>query len=304
MASESRIAVLAAFFGNLIIAIGKLVAGLASGSASMLAESAHSFSDVGNQVLLLIGIQRSTRPPSPKYPFGTGKAAYFWPFMVAVLLFGVAGAYSIFEGIEKFRHPHPVEDITLSLIVLGVAFIIEAGTLGVAVAQAVKLARKEGLAWRAFFRENRDASLLTVLIEDGLALVGLPIAAAAITLTKWTGDARFDAAGSLLIGTLLMGFALYLGSSVRSLLLGRGLGAHELTKVHAVIEADPAVRHLRSLKTMHLGPQSVLLAAEVDLGDGLTAKQAATVLRKLEAQLRTAVPELDHVYLEDHGPDA
>ncbi len=300
MAGESRIAVWAAFFGNLLIAIGKLVAGLASGSAAMLAEAAHSFSDVGNQVLLLIGIKRAHGPPSEKYPFGTGKAAYFWPLMVAVLLFGVAGAYSVFEGIEKFRHPHDIGAIRLSLIVLGVAFIIEAITLGIAVAQAIKLARAEGVSRREWVRENRDATLLTVLVEDGLALIGLPIAALALILTKATGDGRYDAAGSFLIGVLLMGFALFLGSSVRSLLIGRGLGTRDLQRLREIVDADPDTLELVKIRTMHLGPQSALMGAEVILRDGLQRTDTGPVLHRLEKAFKEAVPELQYVYLEDH----
>ncbi len=300
MAGESPIAVWAAFFGNLVIAIGKLLAGLASGSAAMFAEAAHSFSDVGNQVLLLIGIKRSKAPPSEKYPFGKGKAAYFWPLIVAVLLFGVAGAYSLFEGIEKFRHPHELESITLALIVLGVAFVIEAVTLGVAVLQAVRLAREEGNTWREFVQENRDASLLTVLIEDGLALVGLPIAAGALLLAKATGDARFDAGGSILIGLLLMGFALFLGGNVRSLLIGRGLGRADLQRLNDIIEADEDVLELRKMQTMHLGPHSALMGAEVILQDHLSNPQRGIVLNRLEKAFKAAVPELQYVYLEDH----
>ncbi len=301
MASESPIAVWAAFFGNLIIAIGKLLAGLASGSAAMLAEAAHSFSDVGNQVLLLIGIKRSSAPASEKYPFGKGKAAYFWPLMVAVLLFGVAGAYSLIEGIEKFRHPHEVGSITLSLWVLGGAFAVEAATLGVAVVQARKIARAEGLTWRGFIEENRDASLLTVLIEDGLALMGLPIAAAALILTRATGDGRYDGAGSMLIGLMLMGFALFLGSTIRSMLIGRGLGRGDLQRLGTIIEEDPDVLELRTLRTMHLGPHSALLGAEVRLREGLDGPGQATALNRLEAAFKAAVPELQYVYLEDHG---
>lgn len=300
MSAESPIAVWAAFFGNLIIAIGKLVAGLASGSAAMLAEAAHSFSDVGNQVLLLIGIKRSRAPPSEKYPFGTGKAAYFWPLMVAVLLFGVAGAYSLFEGIEKFRHPHEIGSIRLSLFVLGGAFIVEFFTLAVAFVQARKIARAEGLSWRGFIEENRDASLLTVLVEDGLALVGLPVAALALILAKTTGDARFDAGGSMVIGLMLMGFALFLGSNVRSMLIGRGLGRWDLQRLRDIMDADDDVLELRKMRTMHLGPNSALMGAEVKLRDGLSNVEQGQVLNRLEKAFKQAVPELQYVYLEDH----
>jgi cation diffusion facilitator family transporter len=157
VASGRKIAVMAALIGNLLIALAKLAGALVSGSASMFAESAHSFSDVGNQILLLIGVKRSGAPPPDKQPFGTGKAAYFWPLMVAVLLFGVAGAYSLIEGVEGFRHPHHVDNIKLSLAVFAVAFVIEAGTPDVASQQARKAARADGLTRKQWMKENRDA---------------------------------------------------------------------------------------------------------------------------------------------------
>ncbi len=298
-AGGSVVAVVAALVGNLAIAVLKLLAGLFSGSAAMLAEAAHSFSDVGNQVLLLVGIRRAARPPSEKHPYGTAKAAYFWPFLVAILLFGVAGAYSLIEGVEKLLHPHEVGDVALALGVLAASFAIEAASLTVAARAAVKGARERGIgSVREFLAENRDASLLTVLVEDALALVGLPIAAVALLATKFTGNAAWDGAGSVVIGVLLMAFAVFLGAQTKSLLLGRGLSPRDLAKVTLAIARDPAVDGLVSVQSMYLGPDVVLLGAEVDLKDDLPGRDVEDALLRIETSLIAAVPALKFVYLE------
>lgn len=299
VASESKVAVIAALIANGVIAILKLVAGLAAGSSAMLSEAAHSFSDTGNQVLLMIGLTRSSSQPTSRYPFGKGKSAYFWPFMVAILLFGVAGTYSFIEGIDKIRHPHAIGDITLSLGVLGAAFVIEAISLGIAGREAKKAADRQGIASvRQFLKENRDATLLTVLVEDGLALVGLPIAAAALGLSVWTGDPVWDGIGSLVIGCLLMGFAGFLAWEIRELLIGRGLSGPDLDVVHRVLDEEPAVQGVGAVQSMYLGHQDVLLGVEVDLAAGLEGEVAEETVRRIEAALREALPVLRFVYVE------
>lgn len=299
MASESRIAVLAALVANFVIAVLKLVTGLAAGSSAMLAESAHSFSDVGNQILLLVGLRQSTAEPTPRYPFGQGKASYFWPFMVAVLLFAVAGAYSAFEGIEKILHPHPLGDIRLSLAVLGVAFVIESVSLGIAVREAGNAAERKGVdSVTGFLRENRDATLLTVIVEDGLALVGLPIAAAAMGLSVWTGNPVWDGIGSLVIAALLMGFAVFLGWEIKDLLLGRGLSEGDRAEVERMLGEDPAVVRVHRVQSMYMGHENVLLGAEIDLRDDIPAGEAEQEIARIEDELREALPVLRFVYLE------
>ena len=298
VAGESKVAVVAALVANLLIAIMKLVAGFVSGSASMFAEAAHSFSDVGNQVLLLIGIAQAKGPASEKHPYGTAKNAYFWPFIVAILLFGVAGGYSVFEGIEKVRHPHEVDDTRLAFGVLGVAFLIEVVSLWIAAREAMKEAKARGIgSVGEFLRENRDATLITVLVEDGLALVGLPIAAGALGLALLTGNPVWDGVGSLVIGAMLMGFAVFLATQIRRLLVGIGLSPRDVARVRAVVQGDPAVESILSLQSMYLGPRVVLLGVEVDVKDELGAAQVEASLHALEARLIEELPALKYVYL-------
>lgn len=303
MASGSLISVVAALLANLVIAILKLAAGLLAGSSTMLAEAAHSFSDVGNQLLLLLGLKRAEPEPTAKHPFGRGKSAYFWPFMVAVLLFGVAGTYSMIEGIDKIRHPHPLGDLRLSLGILAAAFVIEAIALGVALRQARKRAQAEGIdSVGEFLRENRDATLLTIIVEDSLALVALPIAAGSLGLSVWTGNPVWDGVGSLVIGTLLMTFALFLGWEVKGLLLGRGLSRDDQATVREITEQDPAVEQVHRIQSMYLGHEDVLLGVEVDLRE-TPETDAEQVVARLETALEDALPQLRFVYVEPReGP--
>lgn len=303
--ASSKLSVVAALVANLVIAVLKLVTGLIAGSTSMLAESAHSFSDVGNQVLLLVGLARADQTATSEHPFGSGKSAYFWSFLVAVLLFTVAGSYSIFEGIRAIRHPHELGDIRLSLAVLAAAFVLEAGALTVATRQARKAADEQGVdSLAGFLRSNRDATLLTVVVEDSLALVGLPIAAASLLLSAWTGNAVWDGVGSLLIGGLLMGFAAFLGWEVRDLLVGRGLTPRDRARVEEVLAADADVEEVLRVQSMYLGADAVLLGVEVDLVDGADAEAA---VQRIEDALVEALPVLEHVYVEPRhtpgGPD-
>ncbi|MBI4393721.1 MAG: cation transporter [Euryarchaeota archaeon] len=299
MATETKTAVIAALLGNLAIALVKLFAAIIGGSSAMLAEAAHSFSDVGNQVMLYIGLRRSHRPPTDEHPYGTSKAAYLWSFLVAIILFGVAGAFSLFEGVEKIQHPHVVDDITLSLGVLLGAFILEAWSLSVALGQAKKAARARNIVgFRQFLEENRDATLLTVLVEDSLALVGLPIAAAALLLTHYTGNPVWDGVGSIIIGLMLMTFAVFLAKEVEALLVGRGLSKRDLSTVRKVVDGDAAVEGVLSVESMYLGADTVLLGLEVDLVDGMPSHEIEATLVRLESALKTALPVLKYVYVE------
>ena len=291
---------IAALVGNLLIAILKLVTGLAAGSSAMLAEAAHSFSDTGNQVLLLIGLKRARPDPTSEFPFGRGKSAYFWPFLVAVLLFGVAGLYSIWEGVHKVIDPHPLGSIRLSLAVLAAAFVIEGIVLFIAVRKARQAAEEQGMDTVAeFLTETRDATLLTVIVEDSLALVGLPIAAGSMIASVVTGNPMWDGIGSLVIGGLLMGFATFLAWRVKGLLLGRGLSERDRQRVQAILEEHPNVEGIHDMQSMYLGHEDVLLGIEIDLADGLTSSdQVEEAIDEIETELRAQIPVLRYVFVE------
>ena len=215
-----------------------------------------------------------------------------------MLLFGVAGGYSVFEGIEKMRHPHEIGDTSLAFGVLGVAFVIECVSMWIAIRAAVKEARARGIGGlREFLRENRDATLITVLVEDGLALVGLPIAAAGLGLAILTGNPIWDGVGSLVIGAMLMGFSIFLATQIRKLLIGIGLSPRDVERVQALVAKEPAIEHVLSMQSMYMGPQVVLLGMEVDVRDDLPAGEVEKALHGLEERLVRELPALKYVYL-------
>jgi cation diffusion facilitator family transporter len=220
VATESRGAVLAALPGNGALAILKGIATVMTGSAAMLAETFHSVADTGNQVLLMLGLRLSRRPPDAAHPFGHGRDVYFWAFVVAMMLFSVGGAFSLWEGIDKFRHPTSHASFGVGYGVLGGAFVFEASSLGV----ALHVLRKEvrGRSVWSYFRQSRDPTLTTVVLEDTAALTSIVIAAAGLALAQATGVSAWDAAASFLIGLVLIVVAIFLAIENYSLLIGRG----------------------------------------------------------------------------------
>lgn len=300
MAGSSKVAVIAALVANFLIAILKLAAGLVTGSASMLAEAAHSFSDTGNQILLLIGLKRATRGPSVRHQFGYAKEAFFWPFMVAILLFTVAGAYSFYEGYHKVQHPEELRDPVWAFAVLGIAIVIETGSIYIAFREAVKSARAAGIdTVPQFLEENKDASLLTILVEDGLALAGLVLAALFLGIAVLTGNPVWDGIGSLTIGVLLMGFAAFLAVEVKSLLIGEAMSRREETRLRELLGRRRDVTGVVTVRSMHLGPQDVLLALELDFPDDLSAGELeARVIPSLEADILREFPHVKYLFIE------
>jgi len=224
MLNGRKKAVIAALFGNLGIALFKLVAALIGGSSSMLAESYHSFSDTLNQVLLLYGLKRSRKEPDELHPFGHGKEQFFWSFMVAIILFGIAGTLSVREGYHKFLHPEPISHIGLAYLAIVVGLIFESFAFRIAVSNIKKAMKTE--QHRNFIeaiKRSKDPTTLTVFFEDSLAIAGLLIAAIAITLVRMTGILIIDAIASIAIGVLLMIFAFFLAFETKKMLVGEAV---------------------------------------------------------------------------------
>lgn len=291
MSTGSRTAVFAALFGNLAIAVFKLIAAIMSGSSAMLAEAYHSFCDTFNQVFLLIGIWRSKKPPDKAHPFGYGKEQFFWAFIVALMLFGIAGGLSIREAYHKFRHPEPLGDVTLSFVVLGFAFVVEAIALAVAVKQFRQEMRKEGLKnLIEGIRYTRDPAVLTVVFEDTLALVSILIAFASILLSVKTGNPMFDACGSLIIGVLLMLFALVLANEHKKSLIGEAVTPYRRRKILDVICEVPEVNQVVALRTLQMGPRNTIVAADINLDDDLVTDQIESVIDRIEERIREILP--------------
>jgi cation diffusion facilitator family transporter len=289
-------AVIAALLANLGIAIAKFAAFLITGSASMLAESVHSVADTGNQVLLLVGRGRSDRPRTAEHPFGFGRERYFYAFIVAVMLFTVGAAFSIYDGIHKMITPEPVHDEAIALAVLGIAVVLESFSLrtGVHEANAVRGERH----WIAFIRRAKAPELPVVLIEDMAALIGLAFAIAGVSLAWVTGDGIWDGAGSVAIGLLLACAAAILAVETKSLLIGESAGTEVERQIVAAIEDGPEVERVIHLRTVHVGPDSVLVAAKIAVRPTDTAAQIAAAINAVEGRVRAAVPIAETIYLE------
>jgi cation diffusion facilitator family transporter len=295
MHEGSRRAIVAAFLANLGIAIAKFAGFVFTGSASLLAEAIHSVADTGNQSLLLLGGRRAARPATPEHPFGYGRERYFWAFIVSMVLFLLGGLFALFEGEEKLRHPHEIESPTVAFVILAVAIVLEAFSFRTAVREANKVRGDE--RWWQFVRRSKGPELPVVLLEDLGALLGLTLALAGVTLAVVFDEPRFDAAGSLAIGALLVVIAVVLAAEMKSLLIGEAASPKVQAEIVAAIEGCREVRKLIHLRTLHLGPEELLVAAKVDI-DAPSVEAVAETIDVLEARVRAAVPIARVMYLE------
>jgi len=291
----SRRAIIAALLANLGIAIAKVGAFVLTRSASMLAEAIHSFADTGNQALLILGGRRAKRAPDAAHPFGYGTERYFWAFIVALVLFTLGGLFAIFEGIEKLRHPHDLESPMVAVVVLLLAITLESFSLRTAVREASP--SRQGRSWRAFIRQTRNPELPVVLLEDVGALTGLVLALVGVLLAWSTGQEQWDALGSIAIGSLLCVIAVFLAVEMKSLLIGESADPTAEAAVRAAALAGPEARSIIHLRTMHLGPEEILVAAKVEMTAG-DLGAIASGIDAIEARIRAAVPEATTIYLE------
>jgi cation diffusion facilitator family transporter len=298
MRTGSRKAVIAALIGNLGIALFKLAAALVSQSSSMLAESYHSFSDTLNQVLLLYGLKKSQKAADASHPFGHGKEQYFWSFVVAMLLFGIAGTLSIREGYHKLFNPEPIKQIGIAYLALAVGVLFESYALRIAIKSIREEMRAEQhTGFLEAVRHSKDPTTLTVLFEDSLALTGLFIAAVAITLVHFTGILIIDAIASIVIGVLLMVFALFLAYETKNLLVGEAVTPRKRRKILKAVSTFTEVEEVISLKTMHLGPDEVLVTLEINYKDDILVEELENLNDRIESKIREIIPRAK-IYLE------
>lgn len=290
-------AIIAALLANTGIAITKFIAYLLTQSSSMLAESVHSVADAGNQLLLLLGGKRATRAADEEHPFGYGRSRYFYAFLVAVILFSVGGLFALYEAYHKFAEPHPIEGQWwwVPLAVLAIAIAMESFSLRTAVHEA--LPHKGEQSWWQFIRTSKSPELPVVLLEDVGALLGLVFALFGVSMTLVTHDGRWDAVGSAAIGLLLIVIAIVLALETKSLLLGESASARDVLKVrHALVgEGVTSVIHL---KTQHIGPDELLVAAKIEVPAASSAADVAAAIDAAEVRVRAAVPIARAIYLE------
>lgn len=289
-------AVLAALFANLAIAIAKFVGFAVTRSASMLAEGVHSCADTGNQALLLLGGRLSKRDPTPRHPFGYGRERYFWSFVVSIILFTLGALFAINEGIEKVRHPHELESLWVAIGILIFGIVVESLSFRTAIVESNKVRGK--LSWGTFIRRSRTPELPVVLLEDLGAMFGLVFALIAVVLAEITGEPRWDGVGTLVIGVLLGIIAIVLAIEMKSLLIGESATEEDRDRLRAALDDSPEIDRVVDLRTQHLGPEELLVAAEVDFADHLSADQMPAAIVAVEERLRATVPAATHVYLE------
>lgn len=289
-------AVVAALFANLGIAIAKFVAFAITGASSMLAEAVHSCADSGNQALLLYGGRAARREPDETHPFGYGRARYFWSFVVALVLFALGSLFALYEGVEKLRHPHQLTSPAVAVTVLVVGIALETWSFRTAIVEANAV--RGSLGWWQFVRRSRLPELPVVLLEDLGALVGLVLALVGVSLSAATGDPVWDALGTVAIGVLLFVIAAILVVEMKGMLLGEGATEEQVAAIRAaLVDADDVTRVIH-LRTLHLGPEELLVAAKVELTAVDSAVDVAAAINAAETRLRAAVPVARRVYLE------
>jgi cation diffusion facilitator family transporter len=296
-ASGGTKAVVAALLANLGIAFTKFVAFALTGSSSMLAEGVHSVADSGNQVLLLVGGKRSNREATSKHPFGYGRERYIYAFIVSIVLFSIGGVFALYEGIHKVRSPESIDKWQwVPVAVLVVAVTLESLSFRTAIGEANRL--RHGVGWVAFIRHARAPELPVILLEDFGALIGLVLALFGVGLTLITGDGVWDGIGTLGIGALLVCIATVLAIETKSLLIGESATPQQVAAITAALEAAPGHDRVIHLRTMHLGPDELLVGAKVATGTGRSATDIADAIDDAEARIRAAVPIARVIYLE------
>lgn len=292
--------VIVALACNLGIAIAKFAAAAISGSSAMLSEAIHSLVDTSNQGLLLIGLKRAGRPADARHPFGYSMELYFWSFIVAILLFSLGAGIAIYEGIDKLLHPHAIEHPQILYAVLGVALILE----GISTYRAVTEfnGQRGNTGWIAALRRSKDPALYTVLLEDLAALAGLAVAFAGVVCADQLGLVEADAIASIAIGVILAIVAAFMSVETKSLLIGEAVSDEVQAGLTALVAAETGpgrpISRINHIKSMHLGPQDVLVVASVDFEDTQTARTVEATNARIEAAIKVRYPSVRHLVLE------
>ena len=294
--SKKPIAVYGAMAANAFIAVTKFIAAALTGSSAMLSEGIHSVVDTGNQSLLLLGIHLSKKPADETHPFGHGKELYFWGLIVAIILFGVGGGMSLYEGITHFQHPSELGDPLWNYVVLGIAFVAEGISFGIALREFSHARGKEPF-WKAI-HTSKDPSIFVVLFEDFAALTGLVIAALGVFLSHTFQSPLYDGIASILIGILLGSIAVLLAYESRQLLLGESASQGTVQGILNLAEGEPNVKVVKKPYTMHFGPDEILLNLSVQFSEGLSGKAMVQAVNDLEKNIQNEYPTVKYIFIE------
>ena len=295
MAESTRV-VYAAMAANFAIAVTKFAVAGVTGSSAMLSEGVHSLVDTGDSLLLLVGLKRSRKPPSAEHPFGHGKELFFWSLIVAVLIFGLGGGVSFYEGVVHLLDPHPIGDPFWNYVVLACAAVFESISFVIGL-RAFRAERRGRPFWEAL-RTSKDPATYTVIAEDGAALAGLAIAAAGIWLSERLQMPQLDGIASILIGVLLAGVAVLLIRESRGLLVGEGIRPKTAREVRELVLAEPGVREMGPVLSMYVGPDDALVAMDVAFDHDTPAAEVAATIRRMEVEIRRRFPSVRRIYIE------
>jgi len=294
--ASSMKVVLAALIGNSLIAVTKFSAATYTGSSAMFSEAVHSVVDTGNQALLLFGLKRGDRPADDNHPFGYGKEVFFWAFVVAILLFAVGAGVSIYEGIHRIAHPEPISSPFINYIVLGLAMIFEGVAWWVAYKEFNKI--RGTRSWFRAVIEVKDPSILTVLMEDSAAMLGLIAAFLGIFLSEALDMPALDGVASIVIGCILAGAATLLAFETKGLLIGEAAMPEVVSGVRRIVDAESTISGTNEILTMHVGPHDILLNLSVDFRDGVPSQDIEKAITRLEGQIKKAHPKVTRIFIE------
>jgi len=304
----SLTSVFSALAANTTIAIAKGVAAALTGSAALFAETLHTVADAGNEVFLYIAIRRSERPPDASHPLGYGPERWYWALLAAVGMFVVGGAVSIWEGVNAIFHPHELEAFWVGVAVLVIAIVLDGTSRTIAVRELRGRATKAGLPLREFIAQSKDPTVTTVYLEDTIDVIGASLALAALILHKVTGIEVFDPIATLVIGGLLTYVAIKLTGRNRELLTNQSVAEGNIDRLRERLVAQPGIEAVHEIEAVHLGPASIMAAAEVEVRDGMTARDVAITLEIVRTTLCSTVPSITRLYLTpvvrgEEGPD-
>ena len=281
---------------NLLITVLKAIAAFMTASGAMLAETIHSFADCSNQALLYMGVKQAQRPPDQKHPLGYGRAVYFWSFMVAMLLFSIGGMFSIYEGIHKLQHPEPVQHLMWAVGVLIFSILLEGYAMFSNILEMNKRRRKT--RFFRYLQETKDSDLVVIFGENTAAVIGLFVALIAVIASWYTGDGRYDAVGSLIIGFVLIAVAIFLAIEVKSLLIGESADPHISNTAAKIALAHPNIKKMLECITIQQGPGEVMACVKISCSPDLNSIDVSNLINDFERQLRQECPELRWLFVE------
>jgi cation diffusion facilitator family transporter len=293
--SGSLKSILLALGANFLIALSKFIAAFITGSGAMLAEAVHSSADCGNQGLLLYGIKRTKKLPTPEHPLGYGMAVYFWSFIVAIILFSLGGLFSVYEGMTRIIRPEPLEDPAIALVILGISIVLESISLAGCLREVNKIRGDKSLF--NWFRTSRQSELLVVFGEDTAALMGLSVAFISIVLTMYTSDPFYDALGSVFIGIILIGVAVSVGNEVKNLLIGQSTSQETRNAIYEFLCSRDEINRVFNIITLQMGPD-ILVAVKAEMKEYKSCALQSEAINKCESAMKKKFPNIKWSFFE------